>query len=419
MMRRPTSSILLAPFILCAIPPISIGAQQPATDSSLLTVDRIFGSEFAGNWFEGARWLDDSTYTILEPAKAPAAGRDIVSYDAGSGRRSIFVPSTSLIPTGAAKPLAVETYRLSPDGKLILIFTNSKRVWRQNTRGDYWVLDRGTGKLRQLGGSAPASTLMFAKFSPDNKRVAYVSEHNLYVEDLASGRITPLTSDGSRTIINGTFDWVYEEELDLRDGFRWSPDSRKIAYWQLDASGVRDYLLINDTDSTYSYVKPVQYPKAGDKNSAARVGVVSADGGPTQWMAVPEIRATTIARMDWAATPMRSCCNISIDFRTPTTSCWRTHARARRGRFSPSATARGSMSATICAGSTAARRSRGRVSATAGATSIRFPEAAVPLGSSLPVHSTRPSLRSIRLPIRFTTRRRPITRPNRICTAAR
>src|SRR3954471_17653240 len=302
-MPRPTSSILLVPFILGAIAPMRTGAQQTVTDSSLLTVDRIFGSdEFDGEWFGGARWLDDSTYTMLEPANGPASGRDIVRYDAASGTRTILFPSTSLVPGGATKPLAVESFRISPDGKLVLIYTNSRKVWRQNTRGDYWVLDRATGRLRQVGAKMPASTLMFAKFSPDSRRVAYVSQNNLYVEDVASGRIVPLTSDGSRTIINGTFDWVYEEELNLRDGFRWSPDGRRIAFWQLDASGVRDFLLIDDTDSLYSFTIPVQYPKAGTTNSAARVGVVSAGGGTPVWLAVPgDPRNNYIARMDWAA----------------------------------------------------------------------------------------------------------------------
>ena len=90
---------------------------------------------------------------------------------------------------------------------------------------------------------------MFAKFSPDGDRVGYVVKNNLYTEDLRTGQITQLTDDGSRTIINGTFDWVYEEEFGLRDGWHWSPDGRRIAFWQLDAEGVRNFNLINDTDS--------------------------------------------------------------------------------------------------------------------------------------------------------------------------
>ena len=162
MLRRPVNSILLVPFLLCAIAPISVRAQQPATDSSLLTVDRIFGSsEFDGDWFGGARWLDDSTYTMLEAAKPPASGRDIVRYDAATGRRTILFPATSLVPAGATKPLAVESFRISPDCKLVLIYTNSRKVWRLNTRGDYWVLELATGAIHQytdvLGGNmAPA-----------------------------------------------------------------------------------------------------------------------------------------------------------------------------------------------------------------------------------------------------------------------
>jgi dipeptidyl-peptidase-4 len=200
-------------------------------------------------------------------------------------------------------PLAVEDYSVSPDGKQLLVFTNSQKVWRENTRGDFWALDLASGSPRKLGGAAAKpSTLMFAKFSPDGGRVAYVRENNLYVENLADGGITQLTRDGSRTVINGTFDWVYEEELGLRDGFRWSPDGKRIAYWQLDALGVRDFLLINNTDSLYSFTIPVQYPKTGTTNSAARVGVVSASGGNTTWLQVPgDPRNHYIARMDWAA----------------------------------------------------------------------------------------------------------------------
>ena len=167
------------------------------------------------------------------------------------------------------------------------------------------MLDRGTGNLRKLGGSgAKPSTLMFAKFSPDSREVGYVRENNLYVEELASGRITPLTTDGSRTLINGTFDWVYEEELmnNYADGWRWSPDGESVAYWQLNADSVRDFNLINDTDSLYSRVIPVQYPKVGEANSAARIGIVSVAGGPTRWLDIAgDPREHYIPRMEWAS----------------------------------------------------------------------------------------------------------------------
>ncbi len=145
---------------------------------------------------------------------------------------------------------------------------------------------------------------MFAKFAPDGGRVAYVRENNLYVEDLATGTITPLTTDGSRTLINGTFDWVYEEELMnyYADGWRWSPDGSSIAFWQLNADSVKNFYLVNNTDSVYSRVIPIQYPKVGETNSAARVGVVSAAGGPTRWLEIDgDPRNHYIARMEWAA----------------------------------------------------------------------------------------------------------------------
>lgn len=289
---------------MCAIPFIRPAlAQQP--DSTLLSVARVFGTaEFQGEDFGPARWLaSGGAYTTLEPSPG-GHGQDIVRYDVRTGRRDVIVPARQLVPPGSSAPLAIQGYQWSPNGRMLLVYSNSRRVWRLNTRGDYWLFDLDGGALRRLGGDAAPSTLMFAKFSPDGGRVAYVRANNLYVEDAHDGHITGLTSDGSRTTINGTFDWVYEEELNLRDGFRWSPDGRRIAYWQLDARGVRDFDLIDDTDSLYSFVKPVQYPKAGTTNSAARVGVVDAVGGATRWLKVDgDPRNSYIARLEWAASP--------------------------------------------------------------------------------------------------------------------
>jgi dipeptidyl-peptidase 4 len=276
-------------------------ADRPV-DRSVVTLDRLFTSpDFRADRLGPVQWSSRSaTYTTVEPSPG-GKGSDIVRYDAATGARAVLVPATKVVVPGGSAPIDIEDYEFSPDESAVLIFTKSERVWRQNTRGDYWLYDRATSTLKQLGAGSPPSTLMFATFSPEGHRVAYVRQHNLYVEDLATGRVTQLTSDGSPTVINGTFDWVYEEELNLRNGFRWSPDGRSIAYWQIDASGVRDYSLIDDTDSLYSFVTPIQYPKAGDTNSAGRVGVVSADGGPTRWLDVPgDPRNNYITHLQWA-----------------------------------------------------------------------------------------------------------------------
>jgi len=278
-------------------------AQAQQDDSSTVTLDRIFNSEFfSSDRVPPIRWTPDGGAYFSYVRRPEAGGPDLVRVDPVTGDQHLLVKSEQLVPPGDTVPLRAQSFRFSDDGRKLLLFTNTARVWRQNTRGDYWVLDLDSGTLRQLGGkAAKPQTLMFAKFSPRGDRVAYVRENNLYVERVSDGRITALTHDGSRTLINGTFDWVYEEEFDDRDGFRWSPDGTRIAYWQLDASGVGDFDLLNDADSLYSYVKPVQYPKAGTTNSAVRVGVVSAAGGATRWMRIPgDPRNVYVARMEWA-----------------------------------------------------------------------------------------------------------------------
>ena len=263
-------------------------------------IDRIFSSRaYETPRFGPARWLPDgAAYAIVE--RAPGGGSEIARYDAATGTRTVLVPASRLVPPGSTTGLYIDDYAWSPDGQKLLIFTNTRRVWRQNTRGDYWVLDTSAGTLKKIGGDAPDASLMFAKFSPDGSRVAYVRENNIYVEPLAGGRRVQLTHDGSSTIVNGTSDWVYEEELDLRDGFRWSPDGRRIAYWQFDTSGVGSFALVNNTSGRYPTITMIPYPKVGTTNSAVRVGVVTVDGGETQWMQAPgDPREHYIARVDW------------------------------------------------------------------------------------------------------------------------
>jgi dipeptidyl-peptidase-4 len=266
-----------------------------------LTLEDIYtNGVYRAKGFGPVRWMKDNKgYSTLEN-NAGAKGNDIVVYGAESGTRTVLVNAKQLIPAGKTKPLSIADYDWSEDNSKLLIFTNTRKVWRYNTRGDYWVLNLANGKLTQIGKGLEEATLMFAKFSPDGGRIAYVSKLNIYAEDIATGVITKLTKDGGDNIINGTFDWVYEEELDNRDGFRWSPDGKNIAYWQSDTKGIGTFYMINNVDSNYSKPIPLPYPKVGTANSAVKVGIVSASGGKTKWFAVPgDPRNNYIARMEY------------------------------------------------------------------------------------------------------------------------
>ncbi len=290
-------------FILasCLTTVLAPSMARKQTTLTPLTLENIYSKNaFGQKGFGPVRWMKDSTgYSTVEGTKK-SGGREIVRYDARTGERTVLVSAVQITPPKAKAPLSIDDYEWSADNTQLLIFTNTKRVWRYNTRGDYWVLNVKSGELKQVGKSLESSTLMFAKFSPDGTRVAYVSKQNIYVEKLASGKVTQLTTDGGANIINGTFDWVYEEELDCRDGFRWSPDGETIAFWRSDTKDIGTFYLIDNVSGIYSKPIPLPYPKVGTKLSAVKVGVVSSKGGKARWFDLPGDKANNyVARMDF------------------------------------------------------------------------------------------------------------------------
>ncbi len=240
-------------------------------------------------------WTPDGT------AYLKISNGNIVKTDVQTNNEITIVKKEQLTPAGAERPLSFRIYSFSQDNKTLLIFTNTAKLWRYNTRGDYWALNLSSNQLTKLGKSLPSQSLMYAKISPDGKEAAFVSSHNLYIENLSSHDLTQLTNDGTRKFINGTFDWVYEEEFGCRDGFRWSPDSKMIAFWQVDATKIRDYYMLNTTDSVYSQVIPVEYPKVGQPPSPVRIGVINVGNKKTTWMNIPgDPQQHYLPRMEWA-----------------------------------------------------------------------------------------------------------------------
>lgn len=279
---------------------------QVLSDQTTFTLADLYQTGyFQAASVPATRWLEDgSGYTVLESESAEneaQTGQAIVRYHPKTQARTVLVSAEQLTPKGQTTPLTVADYQWSHDSQKVLIFTNTVRSWRTHTLGDYWVLDRTINQLTQLGGKSPESTLQFAKFDPKGQRVAYVMQNNLYVQDLVSLKITQLTHDGDRFTINGTFDWVNEEEFGLQDGFRWSPDGQSIAYWQVNTQDVPEFTMIDNTTELYPQLKTFPYPKVGQTNSALKVGVLPATGGATTWVDLAgDPREHYIVRMEWA-----------------------------------------------------------------------------------------------------------------------
>ncbi len=305
----------LAALLACATA-APLAAQSAPARVDALTLDRIFRSrEFAAQGLPGVQWLRDGrAWLAIDDA-------GIQRVDAATGARTVIVPAAALVDE-AGRKIVPEDVQLSADGRKLLVFHSSVRVWRTNTRGVYHVVDIATGKATRIAtpgavtrgappagpgflstglasGAADPDLQQFAKFDPTGTKVAFVRANDLWVTDLATGRETRLTTDGSDDIINGTSDWVHEEELGLRDAFRWSPDGTRLAYWRFDQREVKAFPIVDETSALYPRVSSLRYPKAGEANARVTLHVVDVAGTARVPLAVGPDTGQYVTRLEW------------------------------------------------------------------------------------------------------------------------
>ncbi len=281
--RRAAIAIAIAPLTL----PAAGVAQQ-------LTVEKVYASNEFRTRGAALDFHTDGENVLVYETSGDVI--DLWLEGIRTGERQRLIEGRLLVPDGAATPIRIENITFSTDRSRALVFTNSERVWRLNTLGEYYVYDVETRALTPV---STAGKQMFAKLSPDGTKVGFVRANNLFVKDLATGTETQLTTDGSENIINGTTDWVYEEELDLRDAWRWSPDGRHIAFWRFDQSPIEPFYMIDDLD-LYSEPIPLRYPKAGTENSSVQIKVVDVSNGMTR--TITQVDGDSyLPRADWAA----------------------------------------------------------------------------------------------------------------------
>src|SRR5579883_3339681 len=291
-----------------------------------LTLEAVFQEKiFEATSLRDPQWLKDSLrFSYLD--KAPNS--DITTvwiYEIRSGERRPVLDAAALqfrqgetqnveahpqaededeedAPTGDGKSahLVINGYQWSPDETQILFAHHPRRRASYGDKALY-VYSLATRKLRRVT-KAPGE-YRNAKWSPDGKRIGYVRADDLYLLDLATGKETRLTNTATPTIYNGRFGWVYEEELEIADGWAFKPDGKQIAYFQIDETPVPEIDLPNYDDL---HMKPVRtrYPKAGDPNPRVKIGLIalhpeSAAVPPTQWVDLGPDPDIDIARMQW------------------------------------------------------------------------------------------------------------------------
>ena len=259
-----------------------------------LTLDDIFAKPtFRAAIVPGFDWLKDGRYY------AALDEGSLVQHEVATGKAiQTLVPAEALKLAG--KPLNVDGYSFNADEQKILFTTDTEPIYRHSSRATYYVFDRASQKLTPLSAGGKQS---YATFSPDGRRVAFVRDNNLFLSDLNSMQEKAVTTDGvPNQRINGSTDWVYEEEFSFAQGFFWSPDSQYLAYYKFDESQVPEYDL-QMWGSLYPQENRYKYPKAGEKNSVVGVSTYNVAAGKTQKMDVGPEPDQYLPRLMWTQSP--------------------------------------------------------------------------------------------------------------------
>lgn len=276
----------------------SVNSQTGLTNQ-LIWASPEFNSEFVG----GLNSMNDgSHYSAMEDSDA--FGTRIVKFSYETGLEVSTIATSIDVFNDPAKKM--EDYQFSLDEKQLLIQMETEPIYRYSFAANFYVYNVDTKKTIPLTDFSKGKQ-MLASFSPDGKKIAFVRKNNLFVVDLTSSKETQLTTDGEwNRIINGSTDWVYEEEFAIAKGFEWSPSSDRIAYYRFDESEVREFSM-DMFGGLYPEQYKFKYPKAGERNSAVTIHVSDINTGKSRMVDTGDVIDQYIPRIEWTKDNNKLC----------------------------------------------------------------------------------------------------------------
>ena len=295
---RAATSLLSVLVLVTGLP-----AQQPAKQRLTSVEEAVAaGAALAGR--AGPRsvnWIDAGerfAYTITNPE---TRREEIKRYDPATLKEDLLLDTRGLVLPGQTAPMQYRSFQWARDSKHLLFQTNFRPIFRRSGYADFYLYSIPEKSLQSVAKDART-----AQLSPDGRFVGIERGGDMYLYDLAAKNEKRLTTGGSDSIFSGAFDWVYEEEFGLAQGWKWSPDSRNIAFWQTDERGVPVIQLTNYEGQHWDWMK-VAYPKVGDHNPRVRIGVVNVQDGKTTWLPWTDTASNAaehyIPRIYWTSDP--------------------------------------------------------------------------------------------------------------------
>ncbi|RZA04108.1 MAG: S9 family peptidase [Sphingobacteriaceae bacterium] len=292
-MTNKTTRLLLGALLVCSFIFSDLKAQTKTPYTSLTDAMRASARLRGNSGPASVNWINGGQkYSYI-------VGNEVRSMEPGTLKDELIFTNSGVTFPGTTKPFEYDAFQWSQDSKYMVFQSDFRPLYRNSGISNYFIYDLATKKLKQAAKDART-----AELSPNGKKIGMERKGNMFVYDFATGKEKQLTNDatGENEIFNGHYDWVYEEEFGETQAWKWSQDSKYIAYWQFDERKVPVFQMTNFEGLHSEYTK-ISFPQVGDPNATVRIGVVDVNTGTKIWLKPDETGDYYTPRIYWTNTP--------------------------------------------------------------------------------------------------------------------